>query len=125
LLPAVSDAIDEVRANFADQTVVSREDGEGGAYVIVEDVSLTAGYSVDRTWVGFRITFTYPNADVYPHYVRGDLVRLDGRPMPFGATSFEGRPALQVSRKSNRWDPRTDTAAIKLQKVLAWLTDPR
>lgn len=114
-----------MRANFPDANVSAREDGEGGAYVLVEEVTLPGGYSADRTWVGFRITFSYPTADVYPHYVRGDLVRLDGRAMPFGATSFEGRPSLQVSRRSNRWDPRTDTAALKLHKVLAWLSDPR
>ena len=37
-------------------------------------------------------------------------------------TTFEGRPAIQISRRSNHINPRTDTALIKLQKVLTWLT---
>jgi len=125
LLPDVSHAVDELRSNFPDLTVLDRDDGEGGAYVIVEDVQLPVGYSSNQTWVGFRITYLYPKADVYPHYVRSDLVRLDGRTMPFSPTTFEGRPALQVSRRSNRWDHMSDTAALKLHKVLAWLADPR
>ena len=36
-------------------------------------------------------------------------------------TTFEGRPAMQLSRRSNRLDPETDTEAIKLHKVLTWL----
>lgn len=36
-------------------------------------------------------------------------------------TAFEDRPAVQISRRSNRLNPATDTAVIKLHKVLAWL----
>ncbi len=100
-----------------------RDDGEGGAYVIVENVQLGAAYAQDTTWVGFRITFQYPYADVYPHYVRGDLTRRDGQPLgeAMSPTTFEDRPTVQISRRSNNLDPRRDTAALKLQKVLMWL----
>jgi len=36
-------------------------------------------------------------------------------------TTFENRTAVQISRRSNRLDPATDTALIKLHKVLEWL----
>jgi len=103
--------------------VTTREDGEGGAYVIVEEVDLGDPWQQPTTWIGFRITFQYPYIDVYPHYVRGDLARADGQPLgdAMSPTTFEERPAIQASRRSNRWDPRLDTAAIKLQKVLLWL----
>jgi hypothetical protein len=100
-----------------------RDDGEGGAYVIAEAVDPGGIYVQDQTWVGFRITFQYPYTDVYPHYVRGDLARKDGQPLgeAMAPTTFEERSAIQISRRSNHLDPRRDTAALKLQKILMWL----
>lgn len=122
--PAVEQAVAEIKAAYPDSPVTVCEDGEGGAYVIVEEVDVGSLYQPPRTWVGFRITFQYPYADTYPHYVRGDLGRIDGRPLGEGMsvnTTFEGRSAVQISRRSNRLDPRTETAIVKLQKVLIWL----
>jgi hypothetical protein len=123
MVPAVAHAIEQIRADFPDSPITIREDGEGGAYMILEDVPLGPPYQQSSTWVGFRIVHQYPYADTYPHYVRGDLARLDGRPLGDGTTptSWEGRPAIQLSRRSNRLDASTDTAALKLQKVLVWL----
>lgn len=81
-------------------------------------------YNETETWVGFRITFQYPNADVYPHYVRGDLSRRDRGNHSAGIQAgytFEDRSALQLSRRSNRLNPAIDSAALKLLKVLEWL----
>jgi hypothetical protein len=63
-------------------------------------------------------------ADVYPIFVRGDLAREDGAALGEAMTSatFQGRPAIQVSRRSNHLVATVDTAAIKFQKVLEWLT---
>jgi hypothetical protein len=33
-----------------------------------------------------------------------------------------GRPALQLSRRSNRLNPATDTALLKLMKVRQWFS---
>lgn len=123
MTPEVAEAIDEIRASFPEATVSIREDGEGGAFVILDPVDPGANYLQRETWIGFRITFQYPYADVYPHFVGGDLARSDGAPLGDGmsATSFEGRPAIQISRRSNRIDATTDTAVIKLLKVLKWL----
>jgi hypothetical protein len=121
--PEVSKAIDEVRATFPDAEVSVREEPDGGAIVFVEPVAPGEQYQQPSTWVGFRITFQYPYADVYPHFVRGDLTRVDGAGLGEGlsVTTFEGRSAIQISRASRRLNPATDTAAIKLHKVLTWL----
>ena len=122
--PEVERALEEIKAAYLDSDVTVREDGEGGAYVIVEKVDPGGIYQHDSTWIGTRITFQYPYADTYPHYVRGDLARKDGRPLGEAMSpnqTFEGRPAIQISRKSNNLNPNVDTAAIKLQKVLLWL----
>ena len=125
MLPPVSDAIQEIRTNFPGSTLLVHEDGEGGAYVILEDLEMPASCMPRTSWIGFRIPYTYPNADVYPHYVRPDLKRADGSELPaVSPTPWDGRPALQVSRKSNRWNPATDTALLKLLKILEWLEAP-
>ena len=124
LTPEVSDAIEEIRDAFPDAEVaIIREDGQGGAFVVVDPVDLGAPYAQDTTWIGFQITFQYPYSDCYPHFVRGDLSRGDGGPLgdATSAGTWEGRPAIQLSRRSNRLNPATDTAVTKLLKVLAWL----
>ena len=71
----------------------------------------------------FAIGFQYPYADIYPLFVRPDLVRTDDQPHGEGIslTSFEGEPALQLSRRSNHLNPEIDTAALKVTKVIEWL----
>ncbi len=80
-------------------------------------------YHQRETLVAFHITHTYPYADIYPHFVCADLARTDGRSLGDGTslTTFQGRPAVQLSRRSNRHNPTTDTALLKMQKVVRWL----
>jgi len=127
LKPEVAAAIREVEQTLRASTLSTREDGQGGAYVTVENVLLGHPYVQAETWVGFHLSFQYPYADVYPHFVRGDLARTDGGPLGEAMTqgSFEGRSAIQVSRRSNKLNPATDTAAIKLAKVLEWMRNRR
>ena len=104
--------------------VSPKPDGDGGAHVVVEGIKLAAIYRQRETWVGFHITYAYPQADVYPHFVRGDLCRVDGAALGEGTStghSFGDRAAVQLSRRSNRLNPAVDTALLKLQKVLKWL----
>ena len=125
---AVSNAVEEIKAAFPDTPCVVIEDNNGGVVVILEEVSLGPLYSPETSWVGFGIGFQYPSSDVYPHFLRNDLSRTDGRPLGDGIQlnhTFQKRPAMQLSRKSNRWNPQVDTALIKLQKVLQWfMTHP-
>jgi hypothetical protein len=121
----VRQAVEQIREALPDSRVDVQDDAQGGALVIVEDVSVGELYTEASTWIGFRITFQYPHADVYPHFVRSDLLRKDGRPLGEGISgghTFLGRSALQLSRKSNRLNPATDTALLKLMKVVQWLT---
>jgi hypothetical protein len=123
LTAAVAAAIRQIEAGLPELSWVVREDGQGGAVLIGDGMELGGPWAQGETWVGFRIAFNYPYADVYPHFVRGDLVRRDGGPLgeALSPTTFEGRPAIQISRSSARRDPGIETALIKLLKVMAWL----
>jgi hypothetical protein len=119
----VRSAIEDVRDTFPDASVTVAEDGAGGAYVIVEPVDPGAPYAQRETWLGFQITFQCPYADVYPHFVRGDLQRADGSALgeATSITTWQGRSAVQLSRRSNHHNAEHDTAALKALRVLDWL----
>ncbi len=120
----VQRAIEEIRATFAQHGLHERDDGEGGAYVVVEGIDPGPKLEPSPVWIGFRITFQYPYADVYPHFVDGGLRRKDGRPLGEAMSpvqAFEGRPAIQISRRTNRPDARFETAARKLLRIIDWL----
>lgn len=123
MTPEVAHAVEELRASFADTEVAADEAGDGGAYITIARVDPGPAYVQSDTWVRFAIGFQYPHADVYPLFVRPDLSRADGQPHGEGIllAEFQGAGALQLSRRSNRLDPATDTAALKVTKVLDWL----
>ena len=125
--PAVQAAVEELRRAFCDRVVDVMADGEGGVFVVIRDVEVGDVYTQTSTWLGFHVSYLHPAADVYPHYIRPDLTRRVGRPLGpcFSVTTwgFENTPALQVSRRFTRWDPRRDTPALKALKVLAWLRE--
>jgi hypothetical protein len=123
--PAVSAAIEELKASFPNSLVSVEEDGSGGAFVRLDVVELGSQYLQSETWIGFHVVFQYPQADIYPHYVRPDLARADGSPLapPF----YVGHPcrwgaSVMISRRANRRDPATFSAAIKLIGVLDWVS---
>jgi len=120
---AVQKAVDELLATFPDARLTVEEDDDGGAYVTMDPVPLNGPYAQTETWAGFHIGFQYPASDVYPHFVRADLTRRDGAALGSGMSiaQYRTRPAIQVSRRSNRLDPALQTAAHKLLKVLAWM----
>lgn len=123
ITPIVEKAIGEIRSSFLDCEVEAEPDGAGGAHVLVRGIALGAPYAQDKIWVGFQITFQYPYADVYPHFTCRDLARVDGRALGdgLGAAQYRGRPAIQISRRSNKLNPAIDTASLKLLKVMQWL----
>lgn len=124
---AVTEAVDEVRETFAAATVTVDSDGNGGVWVVIDSVPLGPVYVQDSTWIAFQITFPYPEADVYPHFVRPDLSRTDGAALGAGFSVVKwgpnGDPGIQLSRRSNRLNPAVDTAATKVLKVLKWLNE--
>ena len=125
--PSVAKALDELQSTFAQCTVETEPDGLGGAFVRVRNIPLGPPYSQSNVWIGFQITFQYPYADVYPHFTDPNLTRVDGADLGsgFGSAQFRNEPAIQISRRSNGLNPATDTAALKLLKVIRWLQCPR
>lgn len=121
----VEQAVAELRRCFGDSAVVARAKDDGGAVVTIDPIDLGARYIPQQTWIKFQISFQYPHADVYPLFVRPDLARADGQPHgeAIARAKFEGEPALQLSRSSNRLDVEIDTAVLKVTKVIQWLKE--
>ena len=126
--PEVEEAIEGIRCAFPTLPLDVTPDPDGGAFVRIHDVDLGAQFTPRYSWCIFRITFQYPFADVYPHYFINKLQRVSGDPLPNGfhvdnacVLNEVSEPATMVSRRSNRLNPATDTAALKLQKVLDWI----
>ena len=126
IVPSVAQGIEEIRSTFEKCGVAADADGDGGAFVVVSGIPLGCPYVQAVVWIGFQITFQYPYADVYPHFTNSDLSRSDGQDLGggFGTATFRGQSAIQISRRSNRLNPQTDTAALKLLKVIRWIRNP-
>jgi hypothetical protein len=126
LLERVEKAIDELKATFPGASLEIEEDGSGGARIRIDSVDLSPIYSQRVTWIGGHIAAQIPYADVYPLFVRGDLLRTDSRPLGEAMSpghTFMAHPAVQVSRRSNARDPIIETPALKFLKVLAWINN--
>lgn len=137
MTPEVEEAIEEIRQRFKGCAILVGPDKDGGACVIIEDMPVGAPYEQSHSWVGFHITHACPYADVYPHFVRGDLSRADKKALGDSITpnhkfpqpgvvekdSIPARAAVQISRRSNKRDPQSglETPLIKLLKVLRWV----
>lgn len=124
MTPAVKDAIEEIKTSFAKHIVTVEPEKQGGAHVIVHDVNIGQIYIPPVTWVGFLIDFQYPRSDVYPHFIDGSTKRSNNSALGEGFSdprNWQGRNAIQVSRRSNHRDSAVDTAALKLMKVIEWL----
>jgi hypothetical protein len=123
LTPEVSAAVEEIRQTFVGHHMEIEDEAQGGAYVIVHDLEVGEHFKPEKVWLGCLITFQYPIADIYPHFTDPGLTRVDGASLGegFSTTSWRERPAIQVSRRSNRWNAITDTAVGKLLKVLEWM----
>ena len=124
MTPEVEEALEEIRTTFSGHNVTIEPEKQGGAYVIVHDVNISQVYNPPVTWIGFLIDFQYPRSDVYPHFVDGSIKRADNRALGegfSGPNNWQGRQAIQVSRRSNHRNSAVDTAALKLLKVIEWL----
>lgn len=120
---AVREAVAELRAAFPAAAVTAADDGDGGAYVTVDPIDPGPTYMQDETWLKFHVCHSYPDADVYPLFVRPDLARTDGggHGEGFAGATFRDEPALQLSRRSNQRGAEFDTAVRKVHKVIEWL----
>ncbi|MGY8633563.1 hypothetical protein RAD15_13880 [Bradyrhizobium sp. 14AA] len=120
----VSAAIEDLRKQFPAATLNTRDDGQGGVYLTVEPVALSDRFVPNKTWVGFHIPAQYPYADIYPMFIGGDVRRADGQGFAPPVTSghaFEGRPALQISRRNSMAQNGKQKVCAKVLKVLDFL----
>lgn len=120
----VATGIEELKRQFSSSAFSVRDDGGGGAYVIIETVSLGPRYRPESTWIGFQIPAQYPYADIYPVFIGANTARADGvafvAPVTCGH-NFQGRPAIQVSRRSGAAQNGLQKVTAKILKVLDFL----
>lgn len=117
-------AIDELKRQFKLATFTIVEDGQGGARIIMEPVQIGDRYHPGSTWFGFHIPAQYPYADIYPVFMGAEIVRTDGRPFEAPVTpghNFEGRPAIQISRRSAAADAGSQRVTAKILKIQDFL----
>jgi len=134
--PNVEAAITQLREGLPGKNVQVAEDADGGAHVTVEGLEIGECFEPGVSWVGFHLTWSYPDAAVYPHFIDPVVRYVGSGPTPnqhpggalpaalargrYQVTGSE-RDAIQVSRQSNHWNPATDTALNKLLRVLEFL----
>ena len=120
----VSASIDELKRQFCDASFVVREDGQGGAYVLIEPVALGERYKPEITWMGFQITAQYPYADIYPVFIGAEVTRVDSISFTAPVTAghnFEGRAAIQISRRNGSAAGGLQKATAKILKVIDFM----
>lgn len=124
MTPAVEQAVAHLQAHFRDRIAVIPEQ-DGGARIRVADLELGPPYAQAETWFGFTVSYLHPYGDIYPHYVRPDLRRLDGTPLGGGLhinNSFADLPAVMVSRRTRLVGSAYPVdPVLKLLKVQQWL----
>jgi hypothetical protein len=123
LNPEVRQGLDELAVLFGELSVVP--EGQGGARVTIKSLPLPGGLNRSESWCGFVIPYNYDDAQVYGHHFPADLRRADGQQLDGPGFNYsgnwDGAPALIVSRSSPGWRKGTDTAALKLVKVIEFL----
>jgi hypothetical protein len=120
----VSKGIEDLKRQFSSSSFLVREDGQGGAYVVMAPVALSEKFKPATTWVGFQIPAQYPYADIYPIFIGAEIVRSDGMGFVAPVTpghNFEGRPAIQISRRNSAAQNGMQTVPAKILKVLNYL----
>lgn len=120
----VEAALAALRAQFENR-VEAVALADGGARVTVQGMPLGPPYQQAETWFGFTLTYLHPYGDIYPHYVRPDLARIDGQPLGEAVhldNSFYGQPAVMLSRRTRLFGPDNPVdPVLKLLKVQQWL----
>jgi hypothetical protein len=87
-------------------------------------VPLGPRFRPQSTWMGFHIPAQYPYADIYPVFIGAEISRADGVAFAVPVTrghNFEGRAAIQVSRRSGAAQNGLQKATAKILKVLDFL----
>ena len=122
----VTIAVKQLQNFYGVENVEAITDGEDGAYVLVKNLPVGDIYNLPLIWCRFRITYMYPEAQVYPHYINPEIKRKDGLPLGGGISDpmiWNNHSVIQISRTSKNWNPALDTAQIKLEKIIQWLRE--
>jgi hypothetical protein len=120
----VAEAVEELKRAFRHSDITVSDDGQGGAYVIVESMPIGSRFEPPVTWMGGHISSLYPAADIYPVFIGSDVRRADGREFAAPVTRghhFAGRSAIQISRRNNQIHLAPQSALAKFAKVLDFL----
>ncbi len=120
----VSKAIEELKLQFGSSNVTANEDGQGGAYVFIEPVPIGPRFRPESTWFGFHVTAQYPYADIYPLFMAPNVTRVDNKPFVPPITpngGFQGKPAIQISRRNSAAQGGQQKAVAKILKVIDFL----
>lgn len=120
MTPTVEAAIEGLKKGFPTATVTAlREDGNGGVFIVVEGVELGPKLSPSKTWFGAQLPSSLPYADIYPLFMGADVRSGDGSVLtgPLSSLVWEGRQAIQVSRRCNRM-VGGQSAVAKFVKVI-------
>jgi hypothetical protein len=120
----VSQAIEDIKRQFPGAALTVREDGQGGAHVVADPIPLSEKFIPQSTWIGFHIPAQYPYADIYPVFISAGVRRANGQPFVVPVTpghQYEGRPALQVSRRNSAAQNVFQKVAAKVLKVMDFL----
>lgn len=123
MTPSVAMALEDLKKAFPCTTVtVLREDGNGGAFVTVDGIELGPKFASTVTWFGAQLPASLPYADIYPLFMGGDVKRADGGALggPLSGLNWEGRQALQISRRNNRMCGG-QSAVAKFLKVIQFV----
>jgi hypothetical protein len=131
----IAEAIEEIERAGVGTKVESLPDPDGGAFVRVHAVQIGDSFDPGHTWIAFQITWGYPDADCYPHFIAHDVKYVGSGAAPNqypegnlpAAMSRGARapgfdlPAIQISRASRRRNAETDSALQKLLRIIEFL----
>jgi hypothetical protein len=123
MTPSVATAVEGLKKAFPHATVtVLREDGNGGVFIAVDGVDLGPKFTPEKTWFGAQLPASLPYADIYPLFMGAEVKRADGGALtgPLSGLNWEGRQALQVSRRNNRMCGG-QSAVAKFVKVIEFV----
>lgn len=123
MTPSVLAAIEGLKKAFPNTTVsVLAEDGNGGVHVLVDGIELGPKFNTTRTWFGAQLPASLPYADIYPFFMGHEVTRADGAALtgPLSGVNWQGRQAIQVSRRNNRMSG-AQPAVAKFVKVIEFV----